>query len=144
MRALFDTSIFYPALIPQHPKHRICAELLGKFNAEHEILILSTHLVAELYANMTRTPEIKISPDDARRILRQLANKFEEVSLTMDDYLRAVDRCADADLISGVIYDALHFQAAVKAKVDVLYTGNVRDFDRLLTPDVTSLIKSPY
>ena len=39
-------------------------------------------------------------------------------------------------LTGGIIYDALHLQAAIKAKVDRLYTANLRDFQRLYSEDL--------
>ena len=61
--------------------------------------------------------------------------ELETIALDEQDYYAAMDRCADLGLDLGVIYDALHFQAALKAKADILYTENRRDFDRLLRED---------
>lgn len=56
---------------------------------------------------------------------------METVTLDEGDYIAAMERCASKNIVSGVIYDALQLQAALKAGADVLYTENRNDFDRL-------------
>lgn len=115
---------------------------MSNIRSEHEILILNTHLAAELYANLTRFPKEKVHPLAAAKTIRHLNDTLKAVYLTMEDYLAAIDRCARLGLSEAVIYDALHFQAAVKAQVDVLYTANLRDFLRLVESDTTFKIQS--
>lgn len=144
MKVLIDTSIFYPAVTKGHAHHVICRELVAYLKRNHRVVILNTHLIAELYSNLTRTPKLKIDPQDVRELLHRMVDEFESVELTVEDYLLAVDRCANLNLVSGVIFDALHFQAAIKANVAVLYTGNLRDFERLMTDEITFHILSPF
>jgi len=63
-------------------------------------------------------------------------NTFTVIELNKNDYKKALERCARLNLLSGVIYDALHLQAAIKAEADALYTSNLRDFQRLWTKDL--------
>lgn len=144
MKVLIDTSILFPALDPKHTAHGICLSLVKELEDQHAIVVLNTHLLAELFNNLSRQPRLPISLDKVRDILHHLSNRYEAVSLDMEDYLLAVDRCINQELRGGVIYDALHFQAAIKAEVDVLYTGNLRDFQRLMTDEVTFRLESPY
>lgn len=81
-----------------------------------------------MYSNLTRFPTMRVTPDHARKMMYQFAQEFEHVELSVQDYLQAVDRCADRNLVSGVIFDALHFEAAVKAGAERLYTANTKDF----------------
>ena len=58
------------------------------------------------------------------------------VDLTRSDYEAALRRRADLSLVSAVIYDALHVQAAIKIGATIIYTDNLKDFTRLVTPDL--------
>lgn len=143
MKILLDTSVLYPAASFQHPNHQVCSALIAQLDKQSTIFVLNTHLIAELYNNLTKVPSLKIPTDTARKTIKQIATKFRPIALDVPDYLLAVDRCADLDLPGGVIYDALHFQAAIKAQVDVLYTYNLKDFTRLVTEEISFTVKAP-
>lgn len=68
-------------------------------------------------------------------IIDGLGSLLTFVDLTRADYEAALQRCAAKNLVSGVIYDALHLQAALKSGAEVLYTANLRDFQRLVDAD---------
>ena len=144
MKVLIDTNILLPALAVNHESHELCREFMNYVKSKHHVVILNTHVAAELYSNLSVIKKLKLTPDNSRKIIRKAVTLFEPISLDMDDYLKAIDRCADLELVSGVIYDALHFQAAIKAKVDVLYTANLRDFERLMTEEVRFELRSPF
>jgi len=144
MKVLIDTSILFPALDPMHSMHTASLALVKRLEDEHSIVVLNTHLVAELFNNLSKQPRLPIPLVKVQGILKHLSKRYERVDLTMDDYLEAIDRCIQLGLRGAVIYDALHFHAAVKAKVDILYTANHRDFARLMTEDVAFELKSPY
>ena len=92
---------------------------------------------------MTKLPfNLSIPPGQAIRAIDDgFGTILTFIDLTRSDYEAALHRCARLDLTSGIIYDALHVQAAIKAGVDVLYTANLRDFQRLLTPEVAFEVK---
>ena len=141
MRFYFDTSILLPALIGAHPNHLLAKSLFNKSIKAGEIVCLNLHVYAELYANLTRFRQTKkIPPNVAARALKDLSKVVTTIGLDEIDYQLAIDRCARLKLVSGVIYDALHVQAAIKADVDTLYTMNLRDFTRL-ADDVSFDIK---
>jgi len=143
MKYYFDTSVILPALIQQHPKHDVClSEITIIKEKGNQVLTSTNHTFAELYANITRLPGgISVSPKTAADLINNyLAQFFTPIHLTDKDYAAAINRCAQLDLVSGVIYDALHLQAAIKAEVDVLYTANMRDFRRLYTKDLRFLL----
>lgn len=105
---------------------------------------MSMHLYAELYSNLTRFPKVgKIPPLIAAKLIKSLRREelVSIVDLTVDDYELALDRCAEKGLVSGVIFDALHLQAAIKANVDCLYTNNLRDFEQLWDHDLSIELK---
>ena len=138
MISYFDTSVLLPALMTAHPHHLKCKAIFKEAIEKGEITCLSMHVYAELYANLTRFPiGKKIHPKEAVASLMQLSDVVQVIDLNRHDYKAALNRCADLELVSGVIYDALHLQAAIKAKSDVFYTSNLRDFQRLWTDEIT-------
>lgn len=145
MKVLIDTSIFFPALDTNHTEHEKALPFLKKVESDSKIIVLNTHLMAELFNNLSKKP--RLVPEELPRIqnvLHRLNKRYETVELTNDDYLAAVDRCVELGLRGAVIYDALHFQAAIKAKVEILYTANLSDFERLMTDEVPFRLASPF
>jgi predicted nucleic acid-binding protein len=137
MISYFDTSVLFPALHIAHPDHLKYKRVFNKAIAAGEIVCLSTHVYAELFANLTRFPRgRRIHPKEAVVSLTKLTEAVRVVDLGRKDYEAALHRCAQLELISGIIYDALHLQAAVKAEADAFYTSNLRDFQRLWTQDI--------
>jgi len=143
MKVLIDTSILFPALDKDHSIYKEALALIKSLEENHSIVVLNTHLVAELFNSLSRQPRLPIPVSKVKDILHRLSERYERVDLNMDDYLAAVDRCAQLGLRGAVIYDALHFQAAIKAEVDVIYTGNLRDFNRLITDEITFKVENP-
>jgi predicted nucleic acid-binding protein len=87
-----------------------------------------------LYRNITKPTKfgIHLSPAAAAEtIINGIGNLLTIVELTKADYEAAISRCSELGLMSSVIYDALHYEAALKAGAEVLYTDNLRDFTRL-------------
>lgn len=68
-------------------------------------------------------------------LTEQVGTIFEMIELTKADYEAAVIRCGKLGFTRGVVYDALHLQAAIKAGADILYTDNLKDFTRLISPE---------
>lgn len=142
MRSYFDTSVLFPALSTAHPSHLICLKAFEEASKKGKIVCLSMHVYAELYANLTRFPlGDRIHPKIAAKAIIELGKLVTTIDLTRSDYEAALNRCADRELTSGIIYDALHLQAAIKAKADVLYTANLRDFKRLFSDDLGFTLK---
>ncbi|MEM1357468.1 MAG: PIN domain-containing protein [Bacteroidota bacterium] len=140
-----ETSILFPAFSPEVPNHQKCFDLFRSLREQGEIVCMSMHLYAELYSNLTRFPKVgKIPPKVAATLIKSLRREelVSIVDLTVDDYENALDRCAEKGLVSGVIFDALHLQAAIKAEVDYLYTNNLRDFERLWGNNLSIELKS--
>ena len=141
MTIYVDTSILLPAMVAGHPRHRECLALLETAYADAHHLLTATHTSAELYTNLTKLPhDLNILPTEARQAIQdRLGAIFTFIPLTEADYQAALARCAERNLISGVIYDALHLQAAIKAEAKALYTANLRDFERLRAREVLEL-----
>lgn len=138
----FDTSVLVPVFISLHPNHEVFVKLLESLKREGK-LFTSTHTMAELYSTISKLPhDLTLNPVDVAKVINEeLKNIFEIIELDRKDYKKAIKRCADLQLKSGIIYDALHLQAAIKAKIDVLYTANLRDFNRLYTSELKFELK---
>ena len=65
------------------------------------------------------------------------------MELTTDDYKAMLQSSADAGLIGGVLFDALHLHCAQKAGCDRIYTLNVKDFRALASTGLVDKIASP-
>ena len=129
----FDTSVLLPVIITQHPNHTKCLKTFEKAREKGKIATTTIHAYAELYSNLTRLPfGMNISPEKASEaILEHLGKIITPIDLETQDYIAAIRLCATKKLTSGVVYDALHIQAALKANADILYTANLKDFKRL-------------
>ncbi len=129
----FDTSVLLPVLIKQHETHDLCKERLKTAIQSKGAIVTSTHTYAELYRHLTRNrPPYDLSPENAAlALLDNLSKLLEIIDLDENDYNVAIRRCEKLELTGAVIYDALHYQAALKAGAAVIYTDNTKDFIRL-------------
>ncbi len=149
MRCFFDTSILLPAALTAHPNHDRAFGLLRQAAREtkpSDLLCLSTHVIAEMYAtfpNVARQLGIEVTLPQVFAEIKAVVRHLNTVDLNEADYFTALERCVDLALSGAVFYDALHFQAALKAKADILYTENRRDFDRLLRADELTIRSLP-
>ena len=101
------------------------------------------HVYAELYANLTRFPLGERIPSPvAMETIIDPGNFVKTIDLTRADYEAALHRCAAKNLISGVIHDVLHLEAALKVKAAVLYTANLCDFQRLVDAETPLELRS--
>ncbi len=144
MKIFFDTSILIPALIPYHPEHSRPKGWLQNIQKGQFSGVISTHILAEVYTNLTRYPiQPKMSPQESGEIIDdEILAHFELVPLDTQDYLAVIRHLADSNLSGAVTYDALHLHAAQKAQVDQILTFNKRDFERIY-PNLISKIIIP-
>jgi len=143
MKLLFDTSVLMPALMANHPSHAVAFSAFQVAEQENVQGYLSTHSLAELYSVMTGIPKpLRATPDEAQLLILQLLEILEPVSLTVEDYRLAIANAVSLQLVSGVVFDAIIAQAALKAGVDQLITLNPKDFRRL-GDDISALVRVP-
>lgn len=132
----FDTSILLPAIVEAHPSHQQAKTMFEEAVAGNNSVCLGLHSFAELYTNLTRFPlGDRIHPTSAQLIIDALKKIVTVVVLSKTDYFLAQERCASKGLVSGIIFDSIHFQSALKGGAKVLYTANTKDFERLLNAD---------
>ena len=74
--------------------------------------------------------------------LGDIRERLTLVALDEQEYFQMAEASAAGGLASGAIYDAILGHCALKARAEVIYTWNSRDFLRL-APAVASRVKSP-
>jgi hypothetical protein len=100
--------------------------------------------MAELYSVLTKlkvTP--RVSPKDAEMIVTSYWNLLKVEVVTPEITRAAVVRCANKNLLSGAIFDALHLLAAEASRADVMLTFNVFDFQRLSDSASPRIVEPP-
>jgi len=132
VKIAFDTSVLVAAAVAGHPRHQDAALLLQfARNQEHDGF-LGTHALAELYSVLTKLPlEQRIAPAEALALIQALRDFLAAVPCDEASYEAAIRRCAERNLGSGVVFDALHLVAAESIRADALLTFNAGDFERL-------------
>ena len=135
----FDSSVLLPIIIREHELHEACVAVLRDCLQEGNTAASATHALAEVYRHLTRSiPPYDLLPEEAQlAVTEHLGNLLEVVSLNLSDYEAAIDRCVTLNLTGPIIYDALHYQAALKAGAATLLTDNTRDFLRLRREEET-------
>lgn len=129
MKAFFDTSVLVAAFHTHNPQHDRSHSLFS--SQKKSTAATATHCFAEFYAVTTRMPGIfRASPHEARLFLADAQDRFSLVTLDGTEYIEALDAAAESGVAGGAIYDALIARCALKAKAQVLYTWNVRHFQR--------------
>ena len=143
MRVLFDTSVLVPAFVDQLSNHTAAFATFASYtSAEHESFC-STHALAEIYSVLTALPLPKrISSVEAHLIIEEnILKRISVVELNTQDYAKALKAVSHKGLTSGIIYDALHLEAAKKTGCSRIYSYNIGHFQALSPEDL--LISSP-
>ena len=141
MRFFFDTSALVPVFIPGHEHHE--RSLVAFSTANHSGGYCAAHSLAEVYATLTRLPgKYRAAPEQAILCLETIEERLNVVALEVAEYLSAIREAAGVGIQGGSLYDALLGACAVKAKADILYTWNTRDFQRL-GANVSKRVRTP-
>ena len=129
----FDTSVLISAMIESHPAHNRCVTYLKQVYSGSMRGTISAHCLAEIYSVLTTLPlNPKVSPFEAEIILQKnIYAKFDIIALTVADYKNSIQRVAGLYQSGGILYDALHIEAAIKSKSSQLVTLNQKHFQKL-------------
>ena len=84
-----------------------------------------------------------MTPSTASLVVERLLSSFPPVQITGPIYLAAMRRCAEKDLRSGALFDALHLICAESEGVAALVTFNRLDFERLGTSGSPRILVPP-
>ncbi|MBC5800622.1 MAG: PIN domain-containing protein [Candidatus Eremiobacteraeota bacterium] len=140
-RVFFDTSVLLAAFFNEHEHHgaslRALSEVTGKTGA------CATHTLAELYATTTRLPgRSRLSTDQALVLIENVTKKLQLVHLDGEEYIAAIETAAAAGVSGATVYDALLLACASKVRARIIYTWNVRHFQRAY-PEVAARVAIP-
>lgn len=140
MKRFFDSSILVAAFVSDEVHHSDCLNLIS----EPVDALVYSHGLTECFSILTGSRlGGRVSADQAAALLkRNIAEKMEIVSLTVEEKLDAFAKSQDAGIRGGAIYDFLHLAAARKANADEIYTLNVRHFSAF-APDLNDIIRRP-
>ena len=141
MKGFVDTSVLVATFYGDHEHHAASIALFVRLDKQTGCT--AAHCLAEVYAVLTGMPgKDRVTPDEALLFLADVRARLAVVSLTEAEYMTAITSAAQYGVTSGGLYDALLARCAVKAKVDVLYTWNVKHFTRL-GADLAARVKRP-
>lgn len=141
MKAFLDTSVLVATFYADHQHHPPSIDLFLRFGKKHACC--SAHSVAEVYATLTGMPgKRRVGGDEALLFLGDIRERLTLVALDQQEYFQMAEGSAASGLAGGAMYDAILGHCALKAKAEVIYTWNPKDFLRL-SPAIASRVKSP-
>jgi predicted nucleic acid-binding protein len=129
VKAFFDTSVLIPVFMEDHQHHE--ASLDAFLKAGNHQGSCAAHSLAEFYAVVTRLPgRHRLDGDQALLFLQGIRERLAIVTLTAEEHFRALKDAAGAGIVGGTVYDVLLAHCAAKAEAQILYTWNVKHFER--------------
>jgi predicted nucleic acid-binding protein len=136
-----DTNVLVAATQITHPHNQRSRALLARTTGVEAVI--AAHTLAELYSSLTsiRPPE-RVSPEVAMQALEAYLSRLTPITLTTDEYLRAIRDTAKKGHIGGMIHDALLLACARKSRADFIYTWNIKHF-QAIAPDLADRIITP-
>jgi len=141
VKAFLDTSVLVATFYADHEHHAPSIEVFLRFDKKNACC--GAHSLAEVYAILTGMPAPRrVSGHEALLFLGDIRNHLTLVALNELEYFQVAAASAEAGLAGGAIYEAIQGCCALKAKAQVIYTWNVKDFMRL-GPDIGSRVNTP-
>jgi len=137
----FDTSVLISGSHRTDRRHSDSAKVLER--ATKQNAACAAHSIAELFSVLSGRPRPQRVPLDASlKLVEQVRERMQIVTLTEDDYFLTVSESVAAGRMGGIIYDALLLACARKVGADRVYTWNVSHF-RFIAPDMAARIVEP-
>jgi predicted nucleic acid-binding protein len=141
LKAFLDSSVLVAAFYANHQFHPPSIDLFLRFRRNEACC--GAHSLAEIYSSLTgRTGRERVSGDEAMLFLGDVRQRLTIVNLDDREYFNALEASAALGIAGGAIYDALLAHSALKAKAQVIYTWNVKDFTRLGS-EIAGRVKVP-
>ncbi len=143
MIVYFDTSVLVPALVDQLSNHQSSFAVFHTYTSGENQGFCSTHTLSELYSVLTALPlPRRINSIEARILIKEsVLARLKVVEINQVEYIRALENVSAKGLTSGIIYDALHVEAARKSSCSRIYTYNIDHFEVLAPEGLT--VSSP-
>ena len=137
-----DTTVLVAGAVRSHVHYERSAALLASIAPGTGFC--AAHSLAEMFATLTALPLTpRIHPTDAAAAVRQRAETLTSVTLTAGEYLQAITDAAERGATTGQGYDALILAAAAKSPAAIIYTWNIRHFERLAGPSLRPRLRTP-
>jgi predicted nucleic acid-binding protein len=126
----FDTTVLVAASVQSHPHYTQARSALLRVTAGQDKGFMGLHSIAEVFAALTRLPvQPRIHPIEAARIVTEnILPHFKLLSISKEDYLKALNTMASGGWIGAKIYDVLLLHCAARCAVQRIYTFNLGDF----------------
>ncbi|HET7840653.1 MAG TPA: PIN domain-containing protein [Terriglobia bacterium] len=141
MKIFFDTSALIPVFLEDHEHHERSLEAFVAADKKHSCC--AAHTLAEIYSTLTRLPgRHRLSGDQVMLFLGNIRERLTLVSFDAEEYWTAIARAAETGIVGGALYDALLASCALKARVETIYTWNVRHF-QALGPEISRRARTP-
>ena len=141
MKAFLDTSVLVATFYADHEHHPPSIDLFLRFGKKDACC--GAHSLAEVYATLTGMPgRRRVSGDEALLFLGDIRERLTVVALDAQEYFQMTEASAAANLAGGAIYDAILGHCALKAKAQVIYTWNTKDYLRL-PPAIAGRVRNP-
>lgn len=131
MKRFLDSSILVESCLSQSSRFSAADALVRAADA-----FTSAHALMEAYATLSGDPRLKIHPADAARMVDDLANRLNVVTLDRGSYRQLIKSAPANGIRGGTIYDALHVQAARASGCQVIHTLNLAHFKHV-APDLS-------
>jgi predicted nucleic acid-binding protein len=141
VKAFLDTSVLVNAFQIEQIHHVASFDLLAQ--QQKGTGYTAAHCLAETYASLTRMPgKFRANPEQALVAVEEICERLTPVALEETEYVEALTNAAAAGIAGGAIYDAIIARCALKAKAQIIYTWNVKHFQRL-GPEVAKRVREP-
>lgn len=141
MRSFFDTSALVPVFYGDHVQH--AASIARFIQCDKTNGFCAAHSLVEVYSTLTRMPgKHRISSEQAMLFIDNIRDRLSAFALDGKECANALKAAASLGIVGGGIYDAMIAHCALKARVDVIYTWNIRHYS-LCGAAVTELLRTP-
>lgn len=144
MTVFLDTSVFVAAFVAAHEHHGRAFAAVQRVHKGLDVGYTACHVLAEVYATLSVLPvRPRLRPREVATIVQDnVCRHFRLLYLRPLDYRQVVQRLAEKDMIGGIVYDALIFQAAEKVDFDRFFTFNLDEFHQV-APHRARQIRKP-
>ena len=131
MNVFLDTSVILASLDPDEPHHAACDRIVSAGGST-----VYVHALAETFSILTGGRQgRRLGASAAAHLIEMSVSAYVQTqALSGKDLVAALAECEVRGVRGGAIYDWLHLAAARKARAEVLFTLDLRDFQSLARP----------
>ena len=141
MKAFLDTSVLVATFYADHENHDPSIDVFLRHKKNDACC--GVHSLAEVYSVVTGMPgKDRASADEAVLFLGSIRERLSIITLTDQEYFKVLEASAALGVTGGGIYDALLGHCALKSRAEVIYTWNLRHFERL-GPEIAGRVSTP-